>query len=275
MKDQQQKELYKGFWVSHMPIYSSFINRVRALKKRGHLSWFKLTNIIKEKFTCPICGYNGPFRDKVLDTGVRKHARCPNCGALERHRLRFLVVQTIFEEEHLAKLSMLHFAPEPFFQGYFKKRVERYVTADLDMVGVDCNVDIQNLPFSNGSYDFVYASHVLEHVLDDRKALCEIRRVLKPGGIAILSVPLVGERTIEYSEPNQEEWNHVRAPGLDYFDRYEECFSRVLKYTSDSFSGKYQLFVYEDTDERSAEKCCSGLSVEDGKNIDFVPVCYV
>jgi len=258
-----------------MPIYSSLRSRARVLKKRCHLFWFKLKNITKAKFTCPICLYNGPFRDKALDTCVRKHARCPNCGALERHRLQFLVVQTIFKEGDLSKISMLHFAPEPCFRDYFKKRVERYVTADLKMEGVDCNVDIQDLPFSNGSHDFVYASHVLEHVPDDRKALREIRRVLKPGGIAILPVPLVSERTIEYSEPNQDEWGHVRAPGLDYFDRYGECFSKVSKYTSDSFPREYQLFVYEYTGKRSAEKCCSKLSVEGGRNIDSVPVCYV
>ena len=47
---------------------------------------------------------------------------------------------------------------------------------------VDWNVDIQALPFLDDSYDLVYASLVLEHVNDDKEAIREICRVLKPGG---------------------------------------------------------------------------------------------
>lgn len=92
------------------------------------------------------------------------------------------------------------------------------------MHGVDHNVDLQELPFEDQTYDFVFASHVLEHIPNDEKAISEIRRILKPNGIAILPVPLVAEKTIEYSEPNPNETYHVRAPGFDYFDRYDRYF---------------------------------------------------
>lgn len=45
------------------------------------------------------------------------------------------------------------------------------------------------LPFADGIFDFVFALDVLEHVLDDRAALAEVWRVLKPKGLAIIAVP--------------------------------------------------------------------------------------
>ncbi len=174
-----------------------------------------------------------------------------------------------------ARLRMLHFAPEPFFQGFFASRFGQYETADLHMEDVDHKVDIQQLPFADATYDVVFASHVLEHIVDDEKALSEIRRVLKPRGIAILPVPIVVEKTIEYSEPNPHETYHVRAPGYDYFDRYSKFFSRVELSRSDSFSPMYQLYVYEDRTQWPTSTSPLRSPMEGEKHIDIVPVCYV
>lgn len=212
--------------------------------------------------------------DVAASTGLRKHAECPNCHALERHRLQFLVVEKLLSDVNLTNLKMLHFAPEPFFQKYFSKRFDQYETADLMMKDVDHNVDLQGLPFDDGSYDFVFASHVLEHIPDDEKALSEIRRILKPNGMAILPVPVVAEKTIEYPEPNPNETNHVRAPGIDYFDRYERHFSRVEKFSSDSWQEQYQLFVFEDRSRLPTEESPLRSAMHGEKHIDIVPVCY-
>ena len=133
------------------------------------------------------------------------------------------------------KLKMLHFAPEEFFRPIFSKRFPNYETADLFMKDVDHHVDILNLPFQDGAYDFVYASHVLEHIGDDGKAINEIRRVLGPNGMAVLPVPIVCANTIEYPEANPHEAGHMRAPGLDYFEKYKKCFARVEVHSSGSF----------------------------------------
>jgi ubiquinone/menaquinone biosynthesis C-methylase UbiE len=50
-------------------------------------------------------------------------------------------------------------------------------------------VDIHTLPFASGSFDKVLMSEVLEHLADDRAAMQEVYRVLKPGGVLALSVP--------------------------------------------------------------------------------------
>jgi hypothetical protein len=116
---------------------------------------------------------------------------------------------------------------------------------------------------------------VLEHIPNDKKAIQEIRRILKPDGIAILPVPLVAESTIEYPEPNPHETYHVRAPGVDYFDRYTLYFSRIEKYTSDSLPEKYQLFIYEDRSRWPTVQCPLRPAMEGDRHIDIVPVCYV
>jgi ubiquinone/menaquinone biosynthesis C-methylase UbiE len=170
---------------------------------------------------------------------------------------------------------MLHFAPEPFFRDFFSQRFGQYETADLSMEGVTHKVDLQQLPFANSTYDFVFASHVLEHIPDDERAISEIRRILKPSGIAILPVPIVAEKTIEYPEPNPYETYHVRAPGKDYFDRYKRHFSKVENFSSDTLPQKYQLFVYEDRTQWPSKECPLRPAMQGEKHSDVVPVCYV
>ncbi len=49
--------------------------------------------------------------------------------------------------------------------------------------------DALDLPFANGTFDRVIASEVLEHIADDRAAMGELARVLRPGGRAAVTVP--------------------------------------------------------------------------------------
>jgi len=51
------------------------------------------------------------------------------------------------------------------------------------------SVDGEALPFTDGSFDFVSCNHVLEHIFETEKFLKEIRRVLQPDGLAVVSVP--------------------------------------------------------------------------------------
>jgi ubiquinone/menaquinone biosynthesis C-methylase UbiE len=90
-------------------------------------------------------------------------------------------------------------------------------------------MDVQQIPFETNTWDMVIANHVLEHVQNDQQALNEIFRVLKPGGIAILQVPLslYMYETIEVSDDSEElnyeeitgQFDHKRLYGLDFFNR--------------------------------------------------------
>jgi predicted SAM-dependent methyltransferase len=175
--------------------------------------------------TCPICGYHGVFVS-VGHPG-RWDARCLNCGSRERHRLLRLWV-TQDGGDRLAGKRILHFAPE--------KAVMRmmwgnplYETADLLQKGVTHQVDITRVPLPDASYDVVMANHVLEHIPDDAAAMRELFRLLKPGGVALLTVPLNPVRHQTYENPAvttpAERWahfsahDHVRMYGLDFADR--------------------------------------------------------
>ncbi len=50
-------------------------------------------------------------------------------------------------------------------------------------------MDVTNLPFYDNSFDIVICSEVLEHIPDDKKAMSELVRILKPGKILAVSVP--------------------------------------------------------------------------------------
>jgi SAM-dependent methyltransferase len=88
--------------------------------------------------------------------------------------------------------------------------------------------DITDIPQPDGAFDIVICNHVLEHVPDDRKAMRELRRVLRPGGLAVLQHP-VQDRPDTYEDFSvvdaterlrvfgQED--HVRIYGWDMLDR--------------------------------------------------------
>ncbi len=250
------------------------LNYLRTVKRRSLLLSYRLGNLGKEKFECPICHYSGPFEDVAPPTGLRRHAKCPQCSALERHRHQYLVIQSVLEGLNTSPMKMLHFAPEECLKSLFLERFGVYETADLYMSNVDHNVDLQNLPFSDSSYEFIFASHVLVCIPNDGKAIQEIRRALKPGGIAILHDPVASEVTIEYPEPNPYEGYSVRAPGLDYSDRCIPYFSRVEKYSSGSWPERYQLFEYEDRSMFPTAECPLRPRMTGEKHADVVTVCY-
>jgi len=133
---------------------------------------------IKNCYLCPICEYYGRYKSVKAETGKRKNARCPKCGSLERHRLQYLVFKDVIKKVNTNKMSLLHFAPEDCFRDIFKKTFNVYVTADIDSVNVDRKEDLTRLSISDSTFDFIYASHVLEDIKDDMSALSEIKRVL-------------------------------------------------------------------------------------------------
>jgi SAM-dependent methyltransferase len=132
---------------------------------------------------------------------------------------------------------VLHVAPEPCFVKRFRaQHGDGYVTADRDSYA-DRRVDVQALPFGEGTFDVVLCNHVLEHVDDDRLAMRELRRVLDSNGWAILQSPIDPALATTYEDPALVEpaerekafgqRDHVRMYGADYADRLAEAGFRV------------------------------------------------
>ena len=143
-----------------------------------------------DQFTDPI---DGSSYRKFLPYGyqnLRQNALCPGTLSLERHRLLWLYLdrKTTFLTD---SIRVLHIAPEQVFYKKFKSFSHwDYTTSDLHSPLADVKADICALPFEDNSYDFILCNHVLEHIPNDLKAMEELYRVLKPGGTAILQVPL-------------------------------------------------------------------------------------
>lgn len=181
------------------------------------------------RFTDPI---DGKSYSKFLPYGYgkqRKNALAPGTLSLERHRLLWLYLKNE-TDFFAAPKKVLHIAPEQCFLKRFKnlKNLD-YLTADLYSPIADVKADICDLPFEENTFDIVFCNHVLEHIANDKKAMSELYRVLRPGGMGIFQIPqdLGREKTYEdFSITNPEErrkhfgqYDHVRVYGKDYFDR--------------------------------------------------------
>lgn len=192
-----------------------------------------------DKFTDPIDGKS--FKN-FLPYGYetqRSNVLAPGTLSLERHRLLWLYLQneTNF---FTAPLKVLHFAPEQAFYSRFKKQQNlNYTTTDLLSPLADVKADICNLPFDDNSYDVILCNHVLEHIPDDKKAMQELYRVLKPGGLGIFQIPqdLSRKTTFEDNSITDKherakifgQYDHVRVYGRDYFDKLRNVGFTVIE----------------------------------------------
>jgi SAM-dependent methyltransferase len=113
---------------------------------------------------------------------------CPACGSLGRHRRLWMIVT---EKGPFNKTDfILHFSPSKILQKKFKALYSNYVTTDFSgNLNTDKSYDITSIKESDNSYDVIICYHVLEHIIEDRKAISELYRILKSGGQLILQTP--------------------------------------------------------------------------------------
>lgn len=209
------------------------------------------------RFFCPCCGghfrkmspYKGSFHIKGrLINADAKNAVCPVCGSHMRYRflLTFLKNNTnIFKD----KIRLLHFAPEKEITEFFRKQKNiEYVAADIDPTKYadTVKIDITDIGFPDNSFDAVIASHVLEHIKDDKKAIGEIYRVIRPGGWSVLVVPLYDEAfedaSLDYAgrERMYGIGLHVRLNSFESFKaKLEDAGFKVSAYSIDDILGNY------------------------------------
>ncbi|MFH1532764.1 MAG: MOP flippase family protein [Pseudomonadota bacterium] len=188
----------------------------------------------KERF-CPICGAGLkaflPFGDPP-----RADALCPVCHSLERHRFLWTVLARGRSEDRIRWHGrLLHVAPEPVLAKALGREFD-YLSLDIEPGRAMVTGDLTKLDFPDGSFDVVLCNHVLEHIRDDRSALREIHRVLRPGGWASLLVPMAPEPATreapegaspEYMMEHHGQDDHVRTYGLDYRNRVTDAGFRV------------------------------------------------
>lgn len=138
--------------------------------------------------------YGYPFNFDDQETINPDHYICPSCNASDRERLYALYIAEVMEQTPPENnLALLDIAPSHPLKTFLLKLPNiKYLSADRYMEGVDLVVDITNMSeVHSESFDMFICSHVLEHVENDKKALEELMRILKPGGLGILMVPII------------------------------------------------------------------------------------
>lgn len=199
---------------------------------------FRALLFVGTKYTCPCCGWRVRAFTKGGVTLKERHlSYCPRCNSKARHRRIWLFLKdktNLFSD----RLRLLHVSPKYSLSRRFIRM------PNLDYVGVDLNerpnisvkMDLTATPIRSEAFDAVICVHVLEEILDDRKAMRELYRVMKSGGWALISVPTRIEQltyedpTIVTPDERQRAFGevaHVRIYGHDLVDRLKECGFQV------------------------------------------------
>lgn len=193
----------------------------------------RLTNKINtyiysgNKVHCEMCEWHGSKFPK---------GRCPNCNSLPRTRLIAFAVNH-FKLNQQQQVRLLHIAPNRAEMKYMSETFNfnnggQYDRLDiLPKYKINIVQDLTKLQIEDEQYDLIIIWHVLEHIPNDYKAISEMYRVLRPGGKALVSVPIVPfDREITYEDDTipKEKYkeihshpDHCRSCGLDYYKRFE------------------------------------------------------
>jgi len=193
-----------------------------------HPAWFDPT---RGRHYCLFCGsYSDMF--EPFGQQKRPNVMCPTCRTAERHRLLWLYLKE--RTDFLVNsYKVLDIAPMDAIQNRFKSMANiDYISVDLFAANAMRKMDICRMEFADDTFDAIFCYHVLEHVPDDIKAMKEMLRVLKPGGWAIIQVPLRTHRKVTVEGPDYTpeqrfkefgQSDHVRDYGLDYGERLKSA----------------------------------------------------
>lgn len=167
----------------------------------------------------------------IIGGGYRDNCICPCCGSWDRIRWVYYVLQNKIDVTEISG-RILHFAPEREIKDIIKRNNKiDYYTADIVPGRAMHVTDITDIQYRDGTFDYVICNHVMEHIIDEEKAVNEIKRVLKTNGKWIFSFPICKDM-LTYENPEiispeakleaygQEE--HVRLYGKDYKERFEK-----------------------------------------------------
>lgn len=238
----------KNFVVKHFPVGSRKV-------------YHTLNNFLYKgnNYYCPICekGYKRflPGGDNLFG-----NSKCPGCSSLERQRLLWVYLTRELKIQN-ENIRLLNIAPDLAIQSKLIKLSHMdYVSVDIESPLAMYKADITKLVFTNNSFDAILCYHVLEHIEDDRKAMAELYRVLKPGGWAILQTPIENDREKTFEDfsitsPQERkkvfgQEDHVRIYGRDYTQRLKEAGFLVFEdnYVNNFSSAEIEKFVLDNNE---------------------------
>jgi len=198
-----------------MIIISFLEKQVNALINIIEIEYYELLlNIgFSPKYSCPVCNkkifkfksfpkyYLNSLKKNDFIYNINdfetlniKNNTCPYCLTGDYNRLYAMCLRKELSKlNKKKKYTFIDFAPVQSLSKLIKhyNSIE-YRSADLYMDNVDDKIDITNMEiYKDESVDIFLCSHVLEHVVDDNKAISELYRVLKKDGWGIIMVPIM------------------------------------------------------------------------------------
>lgn len=243
-RNQKKRNLYKLLNSPSLYFYDYFRNKLQISNiylSNKHISENKQHGLFSSRYFdfleshpeffgfnryCNICGYRFSKFDTTGVLAIRE-GRCPVCMSVERHRHLYIHIQSLYP--FLDGKKILHFAPEPVFKEIFLKSKAEYFDADIEPNKATYKIDMTDIKFDDNTFDYIFATHVLEHIPDDVKAMTELHRVLKKGGTAYLAVPLRKEfaEDLTITDPKQRELLYGQSDHVRYYNM--ETFCRRLQ----------------------------------------------
>ncbi len=217
----------------------------------------------KQLYYCPFCEKYVPhFYPIICGNHIDLNVQCPSCKSYERHRFQYLYYNNetdLFRPKHT--ISVLHCAPEELFFQLLEnnEKIDYYPVdkcEDFTVCGKRMRdyIDITQIPYEDNTFDYILCNHVLEHIPDEQLALSELKRVLKPDGIAFLNVPIDVnlDHTLENPSYNTDvlrlkyygQCDHVRKYGNDYITHLEAAGFVATGISAEDYFSKEELKKY-------------------------------
>ncbi len=217
--------------------------KLRGLWQKTQSVYYKGNNLY-----CPFCGNS--FRKmlpggsnlpviaekEIIAAGRRNNCVCPRCYSTDRDRLIYLYIKykTNFLKKHI---KLLHVSPSGAVRAWLSSQPNiDYNTGTKHHEGFYYSknipyIDITKIDCEDQTFDLILCNHVLEHIKEDKKAISELYRIIKPEGQAILQVPISKKLKNTYEDPDITspsdrekyfgQFDHVRIYGQDYTSRLE------------------------------------------------------
>ena len=175
---------------------------------------------LDDKFYDRVISMEGHFQGKILDIGCGGGILLGKIGIVSDKETKFFGIDISLKLSQIAKENNPH---AEIIKG-----------------------DAENLPYTDNTFDIVLMTEALEHMLDYKKAILEARRVLKPKGIFIVTVPNRDWLQYDFYKPFID--RHEYQPVQDHYFRFKEITDllnnngfKILKY-----KGSDNLFYYGD-----------------------------
>ncbi|WP_416398659.1 class I SAM-dependent methyltransferase [Allohahella sp. A8] len=179
---------------------------------------------------CPLCAKPATYSENNL--GIHcEGLNCSECGCNARNRFYYAAINFAlgeFKNGENYSLSMLESSSEGYrlLKDAYIIQLDRagtnVICADFYQAGFQSpeNVDLMNIHFESGRFDIIASSHVLEHIPDDLAAISECYRVLRPGGVLVLGIPIQTDFTFPVdNEVHGDNAKVFRRNGWDVIEK--------------------------------------------------------